>query len=505
MADNKTLYVIDLKDAFSPKLNKAGDKFDKFDNKVKGATKKGGGLGSMLGMMSPMSLGIAGVVAGVGMLGAKLINAGKEAEQVRVSFQTMFGGVEEGNKMIDLMNEFANVTPFTNEQVIKAGRTLRAFGFDAKEIAPTLKILGDVSAGTGKDFGEMAVIFGQIKGAGRLMGQDLLQLINAGFNPLQIISEKTGKSMSVLKDEMSKGLISFDMVQQAFIDATSEGGLFNNMMEKQSQTFGGLVSTLQGKIGMLSMKMGEGMTGALKPFLNWAIRIVDLIPQMDFSPITDAFKDWWSAVQDILSPITDLFNYMFEGKNELDGFQVAINAIATSFRIAALPIKVVAALIKDVYNGIKAGATFWKGLFSGDMGMMKKGLSDLGSGFYENSRNLVSEEVDAFKKIWSTKAKEKTGGVDLAGAMDLSNLGGGGGADPTGGGSKGSKSKSTTSGRVAGVSSGGIKNVTLNITKLVENINMKAGNTPQDMAKLKDQVTRILVEAASDATRLIGQ
>jgi translation initiation factor 2 alpha subunit (eIF-2alpha) len=71
------------------------------------------------------------------------------------------------------------------------------------------------------------------------MGQDLNQLINAGFNPLQVISEKTGRSMSDLKDDMAAGLITFSDVEDAFKDVTSEGGKFFKMMETQSATVGG--------------------------------------------------------------------------------------------------------------------------------------------------------------------------------------------------------------------------------------------------------------------------
>jgi hypothetical protein len=91
-----------------------------------------------------------------------------------------------------------------------------------------------------------------------------LQLINGGFNPLQVMSEKTGKSMSQLKDEMSKGAISFEMVEQAFKDATGEGGLFFDMMEKQSNTLAGTISTLEGGVADLMRQFGEGMLPELK-------------------------------------------------------------------------------------------------------------------------------------------------------------------------------------------------------------------------------------------------
>ena len=88
--------------------------------------------------------------------------------------------------------------------------------------------------GNNEKFSSMTLAFAQMSAAGRLMGQDLNQMINAGFNPLQVISEKTGKSIAVLKKEMEQGAISSEMVADAFAAATSEGGRFYNMLEKQN-------------------------------------------------------------------------------------------------------------------------------------------------------------------------------------------------------------------------------------------------------------------------------
>ena len=77
-------------------------------------------------------------------------------------------------------------------------------------------MLGDASAGNRERFQRMSYAFSQINSAGILQGQDLRQLIDAGFNPLQIMAEKTGKSMLQLKKEMSDGAISADMVTEAF-------------------------------------------------------------------------------------------------------------------------------------------------------------------------------------------------------------------------------------------------------------------------------------------------
>ena len=91
--------------------------------------------------------------------------------------------------------------------------------------------------------------------SGRLMGQDLLQMINAGFNPLSEISRKTGKSIGVLKEEMEKGKISAEMVTQAFYSATQAGGQFHGMTEKMGQTAAGKWSTLLGLAGALLFRL----------------------------------------------------------------------------------------------------------------------------------------------------------------------------------------------------------------------------------------------------------
>lgn len=95
------------------------------------------------------------------------------------------------------------------------------------------------------------------------MGQDLNQMINAGFNPLQIMADKTGKSISTLKEEMAKGAISAEMVQQAFIDATSAGGKFYNMSENASKTINGQLSMMQDAINTVFNELGTKSEGVI--------------------------------------------------------------------------------------------------------------------------------------------------------------------------------------------------------------------------------------------------
>lgn len=246
-------------------MQKLGDAF-------KGAANKGSQ--SFLSFKNIIgSITFVGIIAGLTQLGRKILDLGVKQEMLNVSFTTFLGSAERAKILLADLTKFSIITPFTPDQVNNAAKTLLAFGVQAKEIIPTLKFLGDVSSGTGKDLSEMAVIFGQIRSTGRLMGQDLLQLINAGFNPLQVIAEKTGKSVLDLKKDMENGLVTFDMVEQAFIDATSAGGLFFNLMEKQSATVGGKLSTIAGNIEEMEKAAFNASKGGLSSFLDILVEI----------------------------------------------------------------------------------------------------------------------------------------------------------------------------------------------------------------------------------------
>lgn len=111
--------------------------------------------------------------------------------------------------------------------------------------------------------------------AGKLMGQDLNQMINAGFNPLQIMSEKTGKSIATLKDEMSKGAISAEMVQQAFIDATSAGGRFYQMSENASKEINGQLSMMQDAMDSVLNELGEKSEGVIMDGIQMTTSLIE--------------------------------------------------------------------------------------------------------------------------------------------------------------------------------------------------------------------------------------
>lgn len=219
----------------------------KFENIAKLGNKiKGLGQGLTLGVTLP-------VVA----MGGAMVKAAADIESMQQQLTTMLGSAQKGAKMFDEIKTMAAKTPFETKDLMAATNTMLGFGIAEKKVLPIMQQLGDISGGNADRFQSLALAFSQVSSAGKLQGQDLLQMINAGFNPLEAISKRTGKSIGVLKDEMSKGKITIDMVEQAMKDATSEGGRFFNMMQKQSKTALGQWSTFQDNLNMLLADFGK--------------------------------------------------------------------------------------------------------------------------------------------------------------------------------------------------------------------------------------------------------
>lgn len=183
-----------------------------------------------------------------GAIGGRAISLGIEQEMQSTSFEVLLGSEQAAKKMVDDIAAYAKKTPFGKMDLGDNAKTMLSFGIDENKIMPFLSAIGDVAMGDKNKMQSLSLAFSQMSSTGKLMGQDLLQMINAGFNPLDEISRKTGKSIGVLKEEMAQGKISAEMVQDAFMSATAEGGKFHGMADKMSQTLGGKLSTLMDNV-----------------------------------------------------------------------------------------------------------------------------------------------------------------------------------------------------------------------------------------------------------------
>lgn len=205
------------------------------------------------------------VIGGAGVLkalGSEMIRVRGEFQSMQTAIETMVGKDMAG-QLIPQIKELAKISPLIMSDMVGAEKMMLGFNIQAEDTIKYLKAISDISMGESSKFNSLTLAFSQMSAAGKLMGQDLNQMINAGFNPLQIISEKTGKSIATLKDEMSKGAISAEMVQQAFIDATSAGGKFYNMSENASKTINGQLSMMQDALDNAFNEMGQKSEGVI--------------------------------------------------------------------------------------------------------------------------------------------------------------------------------------------------------------------------------------------------
>jgi len=210
--------------------------------------------------LSQMSLGgLVGkltAIVGAASLVRSSINFASGAEQTAVSMKVLLGSADKAKAMIGELRALAAATPLELKGLTENAKLMLNFGVAAGDVVKNLRMLGDITGGNSEKMYLLSLAFSQSSAAGRLMGQDLLQMINAGFNPLQEISQRTGLTMVELKKRMEDGKISFAAVREAFSSATSAGGRFNGMLDEQAKTFAGQTGKMRDAFQMLLTKIG---------------------------------------------------------------------------------------------------------------------------------------------------------------------------------------------------------------------------------------------------------
>nr|DAZ69349.1 MAG TPA: tail tape measure protein [Caudoviricetes sp.] len=243
---------------FDTKLDSSG--FSSGIGKLGGLAKTG--LAVVAGAIAAVSSAlVAGAVAG--------IKYNASIEEYQTSFEVMTGSAEKAAEVIGRLKKVGAETPFELPQLADTTQLLMNYGFTADEAMDKMMMLGDISQGSADKMSRIATAYGQMSSAGKVQLEDIKQMIEAGFNPLQEISNSTGESMESLYDRISNGTLSVDEITASMERATSEGGKYYQSMEKQSQTFNGLISTIkdsaQQLIGEIVEPISASMTETLLP------------------------------------------------------------------------------------------------------------------------------------------------------------------------------------------------------------------------------------------------
>lgn len=240
---------------------------------------EGGGTAETMNLLTGKLKQMSGMLlGGMGLkeLASRVISVRAEFESMETSLKVLLGGNEERlNNIMGQIKEYALASPLNTKDMVGAVQMMTSFGIEAEKSIDYLKAIGDISMGDTGKFNSLALAFSQMSSAGKLMGQDLMQMVNAGFNPLEEISRKTGKSIGELKNEMSKGAITSKMVQDAFISATSAGGKFYGMASEGAKTLNGQISMLQESFDNMFNEIGSKGEGVVMSAVKAATYLVE--------------------------------------------------------------------------------------------------------------------------------------------------------------------------------------------------------------------------------------
>lgn len=330
-------------DKTTAKNNKLSDSFKGVDA---GAARGGAGIGSFIGKLGLIGAAIGVVTVALSAafaLGNKSIEKAMQYGSIVKSFEVLTGSAQSGQQLAGALSQVSQDT-ILGDGIFKNAQTMMGFGINQNEVISNIKMLGDVSMGSQEKLDALTLAYSQVQAAGKLTGQDLLQFINAGFNPLNEIAKKTGLSIGVLKEKMEKGAISAQMITEAFKSATGAGGLYNGMLEKIAETPAGKLAKLQGqweafqvKLGMALMPLAEMAMDFVEPLITLAEKVLPVI-----STIVNA----------IVAPIRFLADETAKWAEKSELVRDVLKAIEISFKLFDVFLKGMSVTFEAFYNTI---------------------------------------------------------------------------------------------------------------------------------------------------------
>ncbi len=371
-----------------------------------------GSAGKLIGKAVIGAVAAAGAVAGA-VGGATIVSGLRRAmedEQLKVAMEVLVGDTDKAKAVIEEIRTLGARTPLEFPDLANAGRALLAFGESADEVPDTLRRIGDVSTGIGAKIGEIAEIYGKARVQGTLFAQDINQLTGRGIPVIQEFAKQLGVSEGEVKKLGSQGKLTFTNLEQAFKDLTGSGGMFNGMMEKQSRTFGGLLSTFKDNWGNVLLALGEPIRDSLKPMLESGIDLVVKL-QDKARKIGEGIADGVRLIVSAAQVFKQVAEFGKIGELLSAALRVAfLGAINLLYRGGAAAMSaMVAYMIEGTKNtlsllSVLTDAKFWTGLGNALLGIAKM--------FAAAMMRHISNAITAIKEATGSVGQRILGGSD---------------------------------------------------------------------------------------------
>lgn len=350
---------------------------------------------------------LAGVTAALGAGAVAGVKYNATIEQYQTSFEVMTGSAEKAAEIVQELTKIGAETPFEMTGLAETTQLLMNYGFTADDAMDKMMMLGDISQGSADKMNRIATAYGQMSSAGKVQLEDVKQMIEAGFNPLQEISQSTGESMESLYDRISKGTISVDEITASMERSTSAGGKYFQSMEKQSQTVSGQLSTLsdnvQQLLGSLTSGLSEVLGEDILPAINDMLgRLNDAFASGGFQGFLDELGNAVPMIQDVTDTVSSLVGVLqgmsTEELENLGKIALTIGAAVPALSLFSGGISGVATATQ-AFNGISDGIISGLGKLPKSFQSAGKSASGLIKDFGNLGNSLALPFQDLGKKI----------------------------------------------------------------------------------------------------------
>ena len=519
MASNSVEYVITLKDFFTAPLGNMVKEVDKADKKVN----------DFASSITSMGIGFLGAM-GLKSVASDVLEVGASYEMLQLRFNNMTGSVEEGTRVFERIKKEAEITPFSVESLGDATAGFMAANVSADDARTTIMDLGNAIAFAGKtgvEFDRVALNLQQIKGKGDASAQDMKEFGTAGINMWKALELSTGKH----REELEKGTITYEMLTNALHVANTETGLFANGLA----TVGGSTKIAMSNVSDGLNNFYNDIFTLLKPSIDTVIHGIQdlLLMGRDFVAWISDNKEGLKAIASGLLVVASAYTIMSAGAMiagiQIGGVTVAMIAqsIATfglaetwamlNLTMSANPIGLIVVGLGALTAGIvyawnkfegfrgfvmglwgvikqfgatllevgKAFLNFQMGDFSGATANLKNAW-ELGKGMGDAYAKGQKEGIESFVKDSKTEIASKTVGKSTLNSTSLIAQ------------QKQAKQSANS------VKGNEVKNITVNIGKLVEGLVIKVNDSKEVAPKLRDEIVKVLLSAVNDVNVIGG-
>lgn len=274
--------------------NTAGSGVSGMASQFAAASAKATVLANMLTSLGTKAVGLAKGFVEMG------ISYNAQIEKYTTGFTNMLGSAQAAQEAMQAIQEDAARTPFDVASLTQANQLLISAGENAAYSRKVINALGDAVSATGggnAELSRMAANLQQIANVGKASAIDIKQFAYAGINVYQVLADYTGKSVQ----EVQNMTISYDLLSQALIAASEEGGRYYNAMDTQSQTMNGRISTLKDNVSQLAGLM----TGDLSSGIGVVIgHLNDMVVAAQEAYKQDGWKGLGNAILELDNPIS---------------------------------------------------------------------------------------------------------------------------------------------------------------------------------------------------------